>query len=101
MSALTHTLPADKSTTTLGNSSTKLLDANPARNFLLIENTHASQDVWVNLVGGTAAANGVGCIFLKGGNVAASRVVFDITVPSGQINALATGSSTTVTVLEG
>ena len=104
MSAITHAYLTDKSTSTLGNSSTQLLPANSSRNFLLIENTSTSNDVWVNLSGGTSSVSGSGCIYLPKQNtttpVYLSRILFDTAVPATSITAIAAAGSTTVTVLE-
>lgn len=101
MSAITHPVLRDASVSNLGATSTQLLAANSSRNFLLIGNTSGSNDIWVNLSGGTAAANGTGCIFLPKGPVASSVIFLEMAPPANAITAIATGSSTTVTVLEG
>ena len=99
MGVNTYTL-RDSSTATLGAASAQLLAFSSSRSFLLIENTHATNDVWVNLTGGTAAANGSGCILLAKGNVAASRILLNSGVPANAITAISTGANTTVTVID-
>ncbi len=81
------------SVTASGTGSVQLLPFDVGRNFLLLENLNATNDVWVNLAGGTASVAGSGCILLKAGNVPNSRIVFESSVPAGPINVACSGSA--------
>jgi len=89
----------DSSQAALPTSSTQILPFSSARTFLLLENTDAANDIWVNLVGGTAAANGPGCIFLP--HVAVnSRVVFNAGCPTNAITAISLTAACKLTVID-
>lgn len=68
--------------------------SNP-RNFLLLQNVHATQDIAVNLTGGTAALNTAGSIMLLHGT---APIVFETAVPQGAISAIATGATTPLVI---
>jgi hypothetical protein len=89
------------SSQSIGAASVQLLPASSARSFLLIENVHATQTVWVNLTGGTAAANTAASrILLAAGGGPNSRLLLNAAVPTNAITAIASGASTPVTVLD-
>lgn len=90
----------DSSTTTLGAASTQILGFSASRSFLLIENVDTTNDIWVNLTGGTAVANGSGCIFLPHGGGTTARIVFNAGCPTNAITAISAGANTHVTVLD-
>lgn len=78
----------------VGASQVTLLATDSARTFLFICNGHASQTLTVNLAGGTAAANTIGCVTLAPGGT----ILMDDGVPTGPITAIASGASTPATV---
>ncbi len=91
----------DSSQTALPTSSTQILPASSSRSFLLLENTDAANDIWVNLAGGAAVANGPGCIFLgHGPGAVSSRVIFGGACPTNAINAISLVATTKLTVLD-
>lgn len=94
MSADTRAQLADASTT-IGATSVLIVPAGKSNNFLSIENVHATQDVWLNLTGGTAVANAAGNTFLPH----LTRIIFDKFVPTSAITAIATGATTPLTIL--
>ncbi len=66
------------------------------RYFLLISNCDATNGIWVNLAGGTAAANTLDCIFID------KLTTFKLdgsAVTSGKIQALAVAADVNVTCL--
>lgn len=67
--------------------------SNP-RNFLLIQNVHATNDIAVSFTG-TAALNTAGSIMLLHGT---APLVFETAVPQGAVSIIATGAGTPVTV---
>jgi hypothetical protein len=85
----TKVLAVDYSVSSSSGSSQQLLAANTGRGFLIIGNPNASNAVWVNLTGGTAAANGVGCIQLAAGQY----IYFVETIMTNAITATATAGS--------
>ena len=95
----TYTL-RDSSQAALPTSSTTILPFSTSRSFLLLENTDATNGIWVNLVGGTAAARGSGCIFLPSGGGAASRIVFNAGCPANAITAISLVATTSLTVID-
>lgn len=64
------------------------------RNFLLLQNVHATQDVAVSFTG-TAALNTAGSIMLLHGT---APLVFETAVPQGAISAIATGATTPLVI---
>lgn len=88
------------SSQSIGASSVQILPASSARSFLLIENVHATNTVWLNLTGGTAAANAAGSILLAAGGGPNSRIVLNAAVPTNAITAIASAGSTPITVLD-
>lgn len=67
--------------------------SNP-RNFLLIQNVHATNDVAVSFTG-TAALNTAGSIMLLHGT---TPLVFETAVPQGAVSVIATAGATPVTI---
>lgn len=67
--------------------------SNP-RNFLLLQNVHATQDIAVSFTG-TAALNTAGSIMLLHGT---APLVFETAVPQGAISAIATGATTPLVI---
>ncbi len=61
------------STITTGGTAQTLVAANPDRDHLFICNPNASGSLWVNDLGGTAAANGAGSTEIPPGSVATTR----------------------------
>ena len=96
MSVLT-TLPlTDASVAALSSSaSTTVLAAAPygVRNYLFLSNPSAVT-IWVNISGGTAAANGAGCFSLASG----ASIQFKTFVPNNAITARAASTTPTFTV---
>jgi len=90
----------DSSQTALPTTSTQILPASSSRSFLLLENTDTVNDIWVNLAGGAAAAQGSGCIFLPKGGGVNSRIVFSSAVPTNAIFAISLVATTKLTVLD-
>jgi hypothetical protein len=90
----------DSSQAALPTSSTQILTASSSRSFLLLENTDATNDIWVNLTGGTASARGSGCIFLPHAQGAASRIVFNAGCPANAITAISITATTSLTVID-
>jgi hypothetical protein len=90
----------DSSQAALPTSSTQILAASSSRSFLLLENVDATNDIWVNLAGGPAAANGSGCILLPHGGGPSSRIVFNAAVPTNAIFAISLVATTKLTVLD-
>lgn len=64
------------------------------RQFLLLQNVHATQDIAVNFTG-TAALNTAGSIMLLHGT---APIVFETAVPQGAISAIATGATTPLVI---
>lgn len=58
--------PTSRSTTTVATTSTQLMAANSARQYLLI-GAPQSQGIWINPIGGTASVAGTDCIFIPSG----------------------------------
>ena len=92
---MTISKPLVDASVNVGTSQVTLLEAVAKRDFLVIANAHATQALWVNYTGGTAAANGLGCVQIP----ALSNMRFDGFVPSNKITAIASGATTPVTVL--
>jgi len=90
----------DASQAALPTSSTQILPASSARSFLLLENTDATNGIWVNLTGGPAAPRGSGCIFLPSGGGSASRIVFNAGCPANAITAISLVATTSLTVID-
>lgn len=90
----------DSSQTALPTTTTQILPASASRSFLLLENTDATNDIWVNLAGGAAVANGPGCIFLPHGGVPMGRLLLNAAVPTNAINAISLVATTKLTVLD-
>lgn len=78
---------------TLTGSSQTLLAANPGgRSFLLIANAGAAA-AWVNLMGGTAAANGTDCLELAAAGSSNSWIQFSgNAIPGNAITVIGTSS---------
>lgn len=65
---------ADRSSTiATGGTAQTLVAANPHRDHLFIGNPNASGSLWVNDLGGTAAANGAGSTEVTPGSVVTTR----------------------------
>jgi hypothetical protein len=93
----------DSSQAALPTSSTQILPFSSARSFLLLENTDATNDIWVNLTGGTAVARGPGCIFLPHASAtqpSPSRIVFNAGCPTNAITAISLVATTSLTVID-
>ncbi len=92
----------DSSQTALPTSSTQILAASSARSLLILENADATNDIWVNLQGGAAAANGSGCVFLgHGPGAISSRLVLaGPACPANAIFAISLVATTKLTVLD-
>ena len=67
--------------------------ANPSRNFLQIQNTHASQNLAFTLEGSTPVVNGTG-ITLGPLGVA----TYDTFVPTGLVTVIGSGAATTYSI---
>jgi hypothetical protein len=80
--------------TTVGTSATSILAANAAKVFLQIVNAGSTATLWINF-GGTAAVNGSGSIPIVPGGAWTSNAAF---VPSDPVSAIATASSTPITI---
>lgn len=81
---------------TVGVASGVLAAANAARRFLLVQNNHASQNIWLNLAG-AAATQAAGVKIPPAGSL-----LIDQACPTGAVYAIGeTGNNTTVTVVEG
>lgn len=86
--AMTQSAPA------VGLASAQILAAKEDRRFLMLQNTHASAKIHVNLTGAAAAAaNG---IMLSPG----ASLVLDVCVPSGAITAISDVDAITITAVE-
>lgn len=80
----------------VGVASGQLLAAKADRRFLLVQNKHASQSIWINLAG--AAATTAGGVLLAPG----ASLLLDQAAPNGAINAIGeTGDNAAVVVVEG
>jgi len=90
----------DSSQTALPTATTQILPASSSRTFLLLENADATNDIWVNLAGGAAVANGPGCILLPHGGGPTARIVFTSACPTNAINAISLVATTKLTVLD-
>ncbi len=90
--AQTDTAKTPTGAVSVGTSSTQIAAANPARVELFVCNDHATNVVYLAL--GAAAVANQGIRLNAGGG---SAVISSFT---GQVNAIATGASTTVTVTE-
>lgn len=77
----------DCSVASLTGSSQSMLSANGQRQFLLIVNNSTTNTAYVNLAGGTAAANGTGTISL---GVNASYLATRPNVPTNKITVIGT-----------
>ena len=96
MSVSTCLALQDSSVAALSNSvSTTVLAAATygVRNFLMLSNPSAVT-IWINLSGGTAAANGLGSFALTAG----STIKFSVFVPTNAITAIAASTTPTFTV---
>jgi hypothetical protein len=94
---ITGNSPVDKSTVgTVANASTLLLAANDIRESLMIAAPQTA-GVWLNMAGGTAAANGSGCILLPAGAIYESSII----VNQNAINYFCATAGLTIAVLEG
>ena len=96
MSVRTSVALADSSQAALpNNASTTVLTAAAfgSRQFLLLSNPSAVT-IWINLAGGTAAANALGSFALTAG----STIKFSVFVPSNAITAIAASTTPTFTV---
>lgn len=81
---------------TVGVASAQLLAANASRRYLLIQNLHASQRIWVTL-DGTAATTAKGILILAGGSYECQGYA-----PTGAIYAIGeTGANAAVVTVEG
>lgn len=78
----------------VGAADTPILASNNNRDYLLIQNKHASQNIWVRLDGG-AGASGVGVLIGPGGSLELSN-----TVPTNAIRGYASGAATNITIVE-
>ena len=87
---ITHT-----AVSVLHTASTATVAANNARNYLMLQNDHATQKVWCS-VGGTAVLNTGFRI-----NAAGGTVTFDTAVPVAAITCLAETGTTIILVTEG
>lgn len=89
------TSPVVLTAATVGTSSGQASAARQ-RKFLMLANPSATSTVWIGF-GVTAVASGPGCIALPPG----TNIKFDQTyVPSDQINAIASGASSPLTIIE-
>lgn len=80
----------------VGVTSALLLAANASRSYLVIQNQDAANPIYLNF-GGTAAANNGSLKIPAGGNY----VVENGYIPTSAINAIATGGTVAVNVIEG
>lgn len=86
MSRLTGSLLADHSIASLTGSSETLIEEAAERNFLLVENPHATDAIAINLTGGTAVINGAGSITIP----AMKAFWMDTFVPTNKITVIGT-----------
>lgn len=84
-----------QSTVAVGAASVQLVAANALRRYLLVENKHATLTVSVNLAGAAATVAG-GVALLPGESLELQGYV-----PTGAVNAIASGAGASVVVVEG
>lgn len=107
MSVLTRGIPSNTVTNSqaasqnIGTSSVTVLPANGNRQFLMIQNLHATNNIGITFDGTTPAIGTAGTFTMFGGTTNGGLLRFEIYVPVGPINIIASGSSTPVSVNEG
>lgn len=79
----------------VGIASAQLVAANTGRQYLLVQNQHATGTIWINPAGGAAVA-GAGCIKLGPGGSWEP-----LAQPTGQVNAIGDVANALVTVITG
>lgn len=93
MSAITNQQVNDASVT-VGASAAVALAANAQRQYLTIQNVHATQNVGYTANGTTPVIASAGTFTLTPGQ----QVIFDTFVPTGAVTVIGSGSSTPVTI---
>ena len=93
MSAITNQNITDASVT-VGTSASVALSANAQRQFLMIQNVHATQNVGVTFNGSTPVIAQAGTFTLTPGQA----LILDVFVPTGAVTVIGSGSSTPVTI---
>lgn len=88
----------DVSPTSVPNTSTQVLALDNNRNALMMCAVDATNDVWVNLAGGTAAANAAGSILLTHASFQNGCLVLSVAVPRGVITAISSASTAKLTI---
>lgn len=84
---------------TVGAASASAVAANAARRYLLLVNTHASNWISLNLVGGAAVLYSGVCLAPNGGSYEMSEAAGNLT--TAEIFAIASGAATNMAVQEG
>lgn len=89
-------VPYAQAAVTVAVTSGVLVAANADRRFLMVQNNHASQNIWLNLAG-AAATQAAGVKVPPGG-----ALLLDVACPTGAVYAIGeTGNNAAVVVVEG
>lgn len=83
-----------------GTAAALALAVDPTRQFLQIQNNHATQQVGYTLDGSTPVLGAAGTFVLAGGaGGAGGSATYDTFIPTGAVNIIASGATTPVTVI--
>lgn len=100
MSRLTGLVPKITGSQNVGAAAVVALAADPTRQFLQIQNNHATQTLGFTLDGSTPVIGQAGTIVLAGGTGSAGgTATYDTFVPTGAVTIIGSGAATPATII--